>query len=1567
MQTELLEGYRLSPQQKRLWLLRQDDRSLARRAACVVLIEGDLKPELLAAAVEDAVARHEILRTTLRRLPGLSVPVQVVNEVAARRLEETDLSALSPAELRAELDRLFEQAMRPAHDAASDAGGDAESDAGDEAENDAGGDAPLRISLARLSDSRGALVLSLPAVCSDGAGLKNLVREIGRCYEARRAGVELDDEPVQYADVAEYLADLLESEDTEAGRKYWRNFAALDQANLRLPFERPATEGAVFAPERVVARTASAELTAQVEEAAREAGVSISSLLLACWQLVLWRVSGQPEVTVGTAFAGRQVDGLEDVPGLFERYLPVAARLERGMPFRELLGQVDASVASAAEWQDYFQWERPAAVAAGVAVEVAAGGGGANFFPVCFEFDERPAVFPAGDATLSIVRQHSRADRFNLKLSCRHEGRRLVVELRYDARLFDAADAQHLSEQFHTLLPDAARRPSAAVESLSLLDDETRRRLLFDFNRTGVERGRDVFVHRRIERQAARVPQCPAVVFGERQLSYAELNGRANQLARHLRRLGVGADVPVALCMERSTELLVGLLGVLKAGGAYVPLDPQYPQQRVAFILEETQAPVILTRSELKDGLPPHQARVICLDAEWSMVAGEAADDLSVELGGDNLAYVIYTSGSTGQPKGVMITHGGLANYLDWACETYRVAEGKGSPVHSSVGFDLTVTSLFTPLMVGERVTLLANEEGPEALAELLGRGEGFSLLKITPPHLSILGELMKEGEVAGTTNALVIGGEALFAESVSLWRTHAPQTRIINEYGPTETVVGCCVYEVAQGDAARGAVSIGRPIANTEIYILDEEMQPVAVNVPGEIYIGGDGLARGYLARPDLTAERFVPNPFGARAGARLYRTGDSGRHRSDGNVEYLGRLDQQVKLRGYRIELGEIEASLAEHPSVREAVVVVREDQGEKRLVAYLVAERGAGGAPELDAARAREHLKERLPEYMIPTAFVTLDRLPLTPNGKVDRRALPAPDTHNSGLERSYAAPRTEAETLLAGLWAKALGLERVGIHDDFFELGGDSILSIQISNRANSQGLHLRPGQVFRHRTIAALAAEVKPAKAARDGAQAAVAGAVPLTPIQHWFFEQQLADPHHWNQAAMFETREPLDAAVLEQALRALVRHHDALRLHFVAEETGWRQYVAASAGEGELLRRVDLSALAEEEERASLGALAAALQSSLNLAQGEVVRAALVARGGGRANLLLVVIHHLAVDIVSWSILVEGLQEAYRQLGRGQSVQLAAGTTSFKEWAERLAQYAQTPKLRREADFWLAETSRPAGSLPVDFPGGVNTEESARTVWVSLGAEETRALLQEVPRVYHTMINDVLLAALALAFSKWTRSPALLIDLENHGREEIFEDVDLSRTVGWFTCIFPLRLDVGEARAPGAALKSIKEQVRRVPEGGIGYGLLRYLTEDREIAGKLAAAPRADISFNYVGRTNRSEAETALFSASAESAGASHSPRGRRPYLIEINGGIDGEGRLRMAFTYSEHLHRAATVLSFGENFIRSLADIIEHCISAEAGGHTPSDFQLGHMNQRELDDLMAELGEFED
>ncbi|PYS75785.1 MAG: non-ribosomal peptide synthetase, partial [Acidobacteria bacterium] len=615
-----------------------------------------------------------------------------------------------------------------------------------------------------------------------------------------------------------------------------------------------------------------------------------------------------------------------------------------------------------------------------------------------------------------------------------------------------------------------------------------------------------------------------------------------------------------------------------------------------------------------------------------------------------------------------MVTRGGLLNYLNWCVRAYRVADGSGAPVHSPLSFDLTVTSLFPPLVAGRSVRLLGDDEAAgELLAEALRGRPDFSLIKITPAHLEMLGLLMKPDEIEGAARALVVGGEVLHAESLSFWRAHAPATRLINEYGPTETVVGCCVYE-AQAAMPSGPVPIGLPIANTQVYVLDERMNPTPFFAAGEIYIGGAGVARGYLNRPDATAARFVPDPFSGAAGARLYRTGDLGRRRADGTLEFLGRNDYQVKIKGYRIELGEVEAALRELPEVREAVVAARAESGEKRLVAYVALRDSA----EPSGGALQRGMQEKLPDYMIPSALVFLSRLPLTRNGKVDRDALPAPDPSRPDLDKSYAPPRTPAEKTLAELWAKALGLERVGIHDNFFELGGDSILSIQIANRANAAGLRLTPRQIFQNHTIAELAALAGPAREAGDD-EAAEVGPVPLTPIQQWFFEQNLPEPHHWNQSLMLEVRRPLDPSVVEMALRRLVAHHDALRLRFAPSPGGWRQH-RLSPGEGDagLLVVESLASVPEGERDAALHSLAASFQKTLSLTEGPVARAALIDLGGGRPPHLLLAVHHLCVDIVSWGVLLDGLCDACSQASRGEEVRLASKTTAFGAWAGRL-------------------------------------------------------------------------------------------------------------------------------------------------------------------------------------------------------------------------------------------------------------------------------------------------------
>jgi len=576
-----------------------------------------------------------------------------------------------------------------------------------------------------------------------------------------------------------------------------------------------------------------------------------------------------------------------------------------------------------------------------------------------------------------------------------------------------------------------------------------------------------IFTHELFETQVERTPHAVAIVCHDEQISYRELNNRANQLARELVALGAGTDSLIAICLERSPEMVVSLLAVLKAGSAYVPLDPSYPSERLAFMLEDAKVSVLLTQSDLIQKLSSYEGRRLCLDADWESIGKNSTENLAIAVHPESLAYVIYTSGSTGQPKGAMIQHRGLANYLSWCTHAYAVADGCGAPVHSSISFDLTVTSLFAPLLTGRSVFLLP--DGIEALAEALLKRDNYSLVKITPAHLRALAELIPPAEIAGRVRALIIGGEALHFESLAFWRQNAPETRLINEYGPTETVVGCCVYEVSTGDPVSGPVPIGRAIANTELHVLDEQLLPVLPGQSGELFIGGDGVARGYLNREELTQERFVPDSFSPDDSARMYRSGDLARVLPEGNVEYLGRVDDQVKIRGFRIELGEIETVLKQHAGVSDcAVVVCEEPSGERRLAAFFV----ANGSCEIDSLR--EFLRTRLPDYMIPVAFVALDALPLTINGKIDRKALAGRLPANPG-NSNFTAARTPAEETLVNIWAEVLNVQSVGINDNFFDLGGDSILGTLILARAVRAGLKLRPTHLFEYQTIAELAA------------------------------------------------------------------------------------------------------------------------------------------------------------------------------------------------------------------------------------------------------------------------------------------------------------------------------------------------------------------------------------------------------------------------------------------------------------------------------------------------------------
>ncbi|MCA1634008.1 MAG: amino acid adenylation domain-containing protein [Acidobacteria bacterium] len=1521
MTTSKLEGFRLSGQQSRLWLL-QEEGGRAYVSRCAVSVEGRADAAALRGALNRLASKYEILRTTFRRRPGLRIPFQVIDDDGRPSWRDVDLRGLDAREQEAEVEKLFErEGLR---------------------EFDLEHGPALHASLVSLSDERAVLLLTLPSLCADSRSLELLTAELAALYEA--PGAVADEETLQYADYAAWQQEMLEGEESREGRAYWQAQLAGASGELTLPGERRRAGDEDFEPARMMA-VIEGELLEAIRAGALSLGTTTAVVLHACWQALLWRLTNQSEVVVGQLFAGG-----EELPpsvGPFERRLPVRAHFDAGSRLGDIVGQLEAGARAAAEWQESYEGPKGKKSAGPDRAE--------PFLHAGFEHESEPSERDAAGLKFYLLRKDARTDRFKLKLRCVEGEGSLLADFHFDAASLDAPTAELFAARFERLLGAYAKSPDAALSELELLGEGERRRLLYRANDTRRRyEDADACVHQLFERQAAHTPDAVALVFEDERLTYAELNARANRLARRLRSLGVGPETVVGLCVERSIEMIVGMFAIMKAGGAYVPVEPSQPRERLSFILEDVRAPVVLTQRKLAARLSNQPARVICLDADSESFASESAENLEgVGVSGGNLVYVLFTSGSTGVPKGVAVEHRQLVNYINGVAERLSLPADASYAYVSTFAADLGNTMLFPALCGGGRLHVLSHDRAsdPAAFADYFERHE-IDCLKIVPSHLQSL-LTWPEPQKVLPRRRLVLGGEASRRETVQRVRELAPECEVYNHYGPTETTVGVVTYHATSGGGDLApTVPLGRPLPNTEIYLLDGKLRPVALGALGELYVGGAQLARNYLNRPDLTAERFIPDPFGPRPGERLYRTGDLARYLPDGNLEFLGRADNQVKFHGFRVELDEIRAALNKHPKIRESVVVTRvEGGGRASLVAYYASRH------EVDRTELRQFLAESIIEETIPNVFVHLKRFPLTLNGKIDYGALPEPqEAQGAASARACAEPRTPAERALADIWKQVLRVERVGINDNFFELGGDSILSIQIIGRANQAGLRLTPTQIFQHQTVAELAA-VAGQTAQANAEQGSVTGGVPLTPIQRWFFEMELPEPHHWNQSMTLELSRAVEFDTMCAALMALVAHHDALRLRFAREAGGWRQW-NAGAEEAELLSRVDLSAFEGAEQETAFEEKAAALQASLNLSEGPLVRACLFVLGAGRAPRMEIVAHHLAVDGVSWRVLLGDLETAYAQLSVGRPVALPPKTTSFKHWAEKLEEYARSGGLKGELDYWLRETPE-AAPLPTDFEGGANTEGAAGRLRLVFDDEETRALLQDVPAVHHTQINEALLAALVEGFAAWTGERSLLVNMEGHGREDVVEGSDLSRTVGWFTTHFPLRVDLGPAGNVGASLRLVKERLRGVPQRGIGYGLLRYLCGDDESMRLLssAPAPAPEVSFNYLGQFDQLFDGSLLFAAAREFGGATRSPRAPRARLIEVNA-VVLVGRLHVEWVYAAELHARATVERLSENFAEAVRAVVSSCRRPEAASYSASDFPLAEMDEQEMGKL---------
>ncbi|MDN0201128.1 non-ribosomal peptide synthetase [Streptomyces sp. S.PNR 29] len=1486
----------------------------------MLALDGPLDVPSLRAAWDTVLRRHPVLRAGFHRLAS-GTAVQVVARDVVLPWREADLSGRTEEDALAELRRLAGEEQAERIDVTR---------------------APLLgVLLVRLAEDRHRLLLTSHHIVMDGWSLPILIQDLSAAYAARVSG-NTGEALTPAASYGDYLA-WLHRQDKDAARAAWQaELAGLDEATLVAPADSGAES---VLPDRVRFEFPE-KLSRAVTDLARTHGLTVNTVVQGAWALLLARLTGRTDVVFGATVAGRPTDlpGVESAIGLFINTVPVRVSLDPGRPVAELLADVQERQVGLLGHQHLGLAE----------IQRLAGSGAVFDTLVVYEnYPHAPAGAPDPDM-LAIRPIGAPDDMGHYPLTfVVSPGDRMRGDFVYRPDLFDRDRADAMITTLVRVLEQMVAEPSGPVGRVEAVNAADRELVVREWNGTGAA-AQAVPLPELFARQVRRTPDAIAVTAGEQALTYAELMHQAGRLARFLIDRGVGPECRVAVLAERSVATVVSLLAVSLAGGVFVPVDADYPAERIAYVLRDSDPGLVLCTGRTARAVPGDTAaRPTVLDdpAVAAAVAKYAGGPVgngerTLPLRAGNAAYVIYTSGSTGRPKGVVVSHAGLGNLAREQIARFAVRDDSRVLQFASLSFDAAVSELCMALLSGGTLVVAP----PEELPPRTSLGEAVRQARAThvtvPP--SVLGA---EEALPDTLQTLIVAGEACPPGLADRW---SADRRMVNAYGPTETTV-CAAMSTPLAPGGRDQVPIGRPVAGVRAYVLDEFLLPVPVGVAGELYVTGAGLARGYLGRAGLSAGRFVACPYGS--GERMYRTGDVVRWTGDGELVFVGRSDDQVKIRGHRIEPGEIEATLAGHPEVAQAVVVARKDRpGENRLVAYVVAD--ARG--EVDTEELRAHLTDRLPEHMVPTAFVPLDRLPLTPHGKVDRAALPAPDfaARVSGRE-----PRTETERVLCELFAEVLGLERVGVEDGFFELGGDSIMSMQLASRARRAGLALTPRQVFEEKTPERLAEVVQPTEAGTDVADVGV-GELAFTPVMHALGERVTGQG--FAQWVVLGAPAGLGLDVLTAGLRAVLDTHDMLRARAVPGE---RKLVVGEPGS------VDAAALVARVEAGSPEELAREALTRLDPAAGVNMQVVWVDSGPGTTGQLVIVAHHLVVDGVSWRVLVPDLQAACEAVADGRDPVLDPVGTSFRRWSQLLSEQAVSEERIAELEAWkalLGEAEPPVGGRPLD-PAVDTAPTLLHRSW-TVPAEQAAVLVERMPAAFHCGVHEVLLAGLAGAVAHWRRAPGVLVDIEGHGREPV-DGVDLSRTVGWFTSSHPVRLTVpvgqlDEAMAGGPAagslVKAVKEQVRAVPGDGLGYELLRHLNPDTAPA--LQAAPAPQIGFNYLGRF---------------STGRSTGPAGPWQLAGAVSGSVDPDlpvthavaaaavvrdtadgPELEITLSWAGRLLGEADADRLGRTWLAVLRGLADHTTSEDAGGHTPSDFPLLDLAQHQIEELEAAFGQ---
>ncbi|MFP4099132.1 amino acid adenylation domain-containing protein [Coleofasciculus sp.] len=1412
------QRFPLSFAQQRLWFLDQLQPGLsAYNIATALRITGSLNIPALEQSLNEIVRRHEVLRTTFTTVNNQ--PFQCIAPSLTLTLPLVDLRQLPPDEREVEVRRRAnEEAQYPFNLA---------------------GDPLLRATILKLDTEDYVVLFTMHHIISDGWSMGVLIQEVAALYEAFCVGKPspLPELPIQYADFAVWQREWLQGQVMETELAYWQQQLGNPPSLLQLPtdYPRPAIQTGQGATQSFCL---SPNLTEALKALSRQENVTLFMTLLAAFMTLLHRYTGQDDILVGSPIANRNRAEVEGIIGFFVNTLVLRNHLCGNLSFRELLSQVREVCLGAYAHQN-LPFEKLVE-----ALNLERNLSHNPLFQVMFALQNAPQEDLAiSGLTVSPLRVETGTAQFDLSLTIVETEQGLIGSLNYSTDLFESATITRMVGHFQTLLESIVANPNQGLGKIGLLTAKEQQQLLVEWNDTHTDYPKDQCIHQLFEVQVERTPDAVAVVCKDQPLTYRELNARANQLAHYLQRLGVKPEVLVGICVERSLEMVVGLLGILKAGGAYVPLDPSYPQERLSYTLADSGVEVLLTQQSLLESLPEHQARVVCLDTDWGAIEQHSQENLDAGVDSDNLAYVIYTSGSTGQPKGVQICHHSVVNFLNSMSHFPGLAQEDTFYAVTTISFDIAALELYLPLTVGAKVVVASREiaSNPDLLLSELFSSK-ITVMQATPATWQML---LAGGWSSSYPLKVLCGGEALSAQLAH--QILETGSELWNLYGPTEATIWSTIYQVGAkkkvATTKDALSSIGRPIANTQIYILDKHLQPVPLGVAGELYIGGDGLARGYLNRPELTQEKFIPNPFDNSLSERLYKTGDLARYLSDSKIEFLGRIDHQVKIRGFRIELGEIEAVLNTHPQIQQAVVIATEDTaGNKGLVAYLVTR-----DESLTSKQLREFLFSKLPEYMVPSAFVTLDTLPLTPNGKVDRKALPAPDG-DFPREHEYVAPRNQSEERIANIFASVLSLQNVGIYDNFFEQGGHSLLATQLISRLrNVFQIELPLRKIFEYPTVAALAEAIQAMKQSQQRLNAP-----PIVPVPRdqnlplsfaqerlWFLEQLEPNNTTYNNPSSVRLTGFLNIRALEQSLNEIVRRHEVLRTTFTTVN---RQPVQVITPTLTLkLPVVNLQELPETERETEVLRLAVQeADQPFDLAKDILLRVKLL-KLGETEHVVLLTMHHIVTDAWSTGILIRELSTLYQAFCSEKSdlrqailPELSVQYADFAHWQR---QWLQGEVLDNQLSYWQKQLAGAPTKLDLQKITGkppltTQTQESAtQSFQLSTNLSEKLRKLSSHEGVTLFM---TLLAAFQTLLYRYTNQDDIVVgtDVANRNRAEI------EPLIGFFVNILVLRSDL----SGNPTFRELLERVREVTLGAYAHQdlpfakLVESLQPDRAVS-----------------------------------------------------------------------------------------------------------------------------------